>query len=160
MKSLFYQNIQNNKYRGYISEYQLLKEIKAHNVLLERVQLYHEFVTNLVYYIYNTYLGADYISTTKDIEGHFDWAYNKVMREFKQEGIDFSTNSNLKEYFMDYFDTMLYSNSNAIDDLDGILKSWNEVFTLRPEKEKAEFELLLELYEKFDITFNHKKVLK
>lgn len=159
MKSLFYQNIQNDRYRGYISEYQLLKEIRAHNVLLERVQLYHEFVTNLVYYIYNTYLGADYISTSEDIEGHFNWAYTKVIDEFKEEGIDFSNNSYIKDYFIVYFTTMLYNNAKPLE-IETILKSWNQVFTLRPEKDKMEFELLLELYERFDTTFNHKKLQK
>jgi len=159
MKSLFYQNIQNNKYRGYISEYQLLKEIKAHNVLLERVQLYHEFIVNLTTYLYSTYLGSDYITSQTDIEGHFNWAFNKVVSEFQEEGIDFSKNTYIKEYFEAYFKVELYTR-NSPEELDRILKDWNQIFTLRPEKAQKEFEMLLELYERFDTTFGNKKISK
>jgi hypothetical protein len=156
MKSLFYQNIQNNKYRGYISEYQLLKEIKAHNVLLERVQLYHEFVTNLCFYLYETYLGSEYMTSPKDIEGHFNWGFNKVVNEFKEEGIDFSSNNYVKDYFKEYFTYNLYGNSTKT--VDAVLEMWTHVFTLRPEKSKNEFEVLLDIYERFDTTFGNKKI--
>jgi hypothetical protein len=142
MKSLFYQNIQDNK---------LLKEIKAHNVLLERVQLYHEFIVNLTYYLYDTYLGAESIVTSQDMEGHFNWGYNKVIKEFKEEGIDFSTNADVKEFFAKYFVANLYNGSPA--NVDSVLTQWKEIFTLRPEKSETEFQLLLEIYERFDTTF-------
>ncbi len=154
MKSLFHQNIQDNKYRGYISEYQMLKEIKAHNVLLERVQLYHDFIYNLTTYLYNTYLGREYLSKSKDIEGHFNWGYNKVIAEFKEEGIDFSYNTYLKEYFITYFNTELYNKEP--DELSKLLEFWEEVFTFRSDKNTNEFQLLLTVYERFDVTFNNK----
>jgi len=153
MKNLLYENIHN---KGYISEYQLLKEIKANNVILERLYLYEDFTINLIYYIQTSYLGKEYIYKTEDIEGHFNWAFNKVLNEFNEENISFENNNELKTYFFNYFVKELYFSDKEVS-LRSMLKYWNKFFQLSKNKNANDFKNLLVLYQIFDESFNFKK---
>lgn len=155
MKSMFYENIHNGKYKGYISEYQLLKEIKANNVILERLHLYEDFIVNLVQYIQSTYLGDEYINKPEDIEGHFNWGFDKVVSEFEEEDINFRDNQELKSYFFDYFLKEFYHSGKEIS-TKTMIKHWNKLFMLSTNKDTIEFKTLLTLYQIFDNSFNKK----
>ena len=70
---------------GSIKELEMMKKFKSYNIIRERVEIYKDFTINLLYYIYDTYLGKDYIKTEKDMRGHFTWCYGKVLDEFYDE---------------------------------------------------------------------------
>jgi hypothetical protein len=149
MKSILYETIHS---KGYISEYQLLKEIKANNVILERLHLYEDFIVNLIHYIQTTYLGKEYIYKKEDINGHFNWAFNKVVEEFEEEGISFRANNELKTYLFDYFSKELYFNDKELS-IKLMLKHWNKLFKLSADKDVVEFKTLLSVYQIFDNSF-------
>jgi hypothetical protein len=149
MKSILYETIHS---KGYISEYQLLKEIKANNVILERLHLYEDFIVNLIYYIQTTYLGKEYIHKKEDIDGHFNWAFNKVVEEFEEERISFRENNELKTYLFDYFSKELYFNDKELS-TKSMLKHWNKLFKLSADKDVVEFKTLLSVYQIFDNSF-------
>ena len=68
-------------------------------VVKDRVEIYKDFAMNLLYYIYNYYIDRESLSADEDIRNHYSWCFGKVCDEFKQEGLDFSKNKELKEYF-------------------------------------------------------------
>jgi hypothetical protein len=138
-----------------LKELQLVRRFKAHNVIKERVELYRDFITNLLYYIDDTYLGTEYIKNDYDIEGHFNWAYNKVLIEFLDQDIDFTTNENLREYLFRYFKNEYYDSQKKFS---FHKRFWDEVFEVnKKDKKKSVFELLLEVYEIFDESLGNKK---
>src|SRR3972149_1252074 len=91
------------------NELELMKELKAHNIMKERLELYRDFVINLICYAHTTYFGREYLKREEDIKGHFDWAFDKVLSEFKLEGIKFHNTEELREYFFEYFLAQFYN---------------------------------------------------
>ena len=135
-----------------VKELELVRKFKSRGVVKERVELYRDFSINLLNYIYDTYLGREYLNKDEDITGHFNWAYQKVLNEFEQEEIDFYGNNVLYEYFYDYYYNQFYT-FNKIHSLNTYEKFWNDIFELKKSKERKVFDVLLELYEIFDKSF-------
>ncbi|MFW5847587.1 MAG: hypothetical protein ACOCVF_01530 [bacterium] len=139
-----------------LKEYELMKKMKSHNIIRERVELYKDFTINLINYIYDTYLGNEYINKEDDIRGHFDWCYNKVLDEFLEEEINFHENNDLYYYFYQYFYTQFYEIDKE-KPLENYIEFWENIFNIQKKnKNKRVFDILLELYEIFDISINYK----
>ena len=79
-----------------------MSSTKKYIILKDRVELYKDFSLNLLYYIYNYYIDKESLSEDADIYNHYSWCFKKVCDEFLEEGIDFSKNKELKEYFYAY----------------------------------------------------------
>lgn len=135
-----------------VKELELVRKFKSHGVVKERVELYKDFTINLIHYIYDSYLGREYINKEEDIIGHFNWAYSKVLNEFEDEGIDFYGNNVLYEYFYGYFYERFY-HADRIPTFSQQEKFWNNIFEMDKNKDRKVFEVLLELYEIFDKSF-------
>jgi|AntRauTorckE6833_2_1112554.scaffolds.fasta_scaffold15507_3 hypothetical protein len=132
-----------------VYELEIVRKFKSHNVIKERVELYKDFTINLLHYIYESYLGSEFIKTEHDQRGHFTWAYGKVLEEFEDEGIDFYNNDDLFEYFYVYFKDQFY-NMKKIEDFKYYHKFWLDIFDLSKNKQRKKFEVLLQIYEIFD----------
>lgn len=135
-----------------LSELEMMKKLKNNNILPERVELYRDFVINLINNIFDTYLGNEYISSDEDIEGHYKWCFYKVVSEFEEEEISFRDNKELYEYFLLYFYNQFYK-LEKIPDISNYIKFWDQIFDLKSgikAKNKRTFEVLVELYEIFD----------
>jgi len=135
-----------------LTELEVMKKLKSNNVLPERVELYRDFIVNLTNYIFDTYLGNEYISNDEDIEGHFKWCFYKVVSEFEDEEISFRENSELYQYFLLYFYNQFYKFDN-VSSVNNYIKFWDQIFELKSgikSKSKKTFEVLIELYEIFD----------
>lgn len=140
----------------YIKEYEILKKFKSHNILRERVDLYKDFSINLLYKIYDTYLGINYINTKKDAIGHYNWCYGKILDEFDDQEIDFYGNDELYDYFLDYYMDQFYQQKNQ-PAITYHMKTWTEIFNhKKTNKSRNEFEVLIELYLLFDISLDNK----
>lgn len=144
--------------KEFLNEYRIMKELKLNNIIKERVELYRDFVINLIHYIHTTYLGKEFIKSEEDIAGHFNWAFNKVVADFEKEGVIFNNLKELKRYFFEYFNTRFYSVENA-PTLKNFLDFWDNIFTLKPNKEKTILNALIEIYKLFDSAFNKKIIL-
>jgi hypothetical protein len=138
-----------------MKEYEMNKRFKTYNVIKERVELYKDFTLNLLYYIYDTYLGKDYVKTELDIRGHFTWCYRKVLIDFEQEGLFFYENEELYDYFYGYYLDQFYLH-DKIQPISHYEKFWENIFEINKTKKRNIFEVLLELYEIFDKTINKK----
>lgn len=139
-----------------LKEYEIMKKMKSHNIIRERVELYKDFTINLINYIYDTYLGKEYIYREDDIRGHFDWCYNKVLKEFAEEDIFFDDNNDLYYYFYQYFLSQFYQIDKTIE-LKNYIEFWENIFNIsKKNMNKKVFDILLELYDIFDISINNK----
>lgn len=145
--------------KEFLNEYQTMKQLKANNVIKDRVEFYRDFVINLIHYIHSTYLGKEFIKSEEDVKGHFNWAFNKVLADFEKEGIIFHDTKKLREYFFDYFNTRFYS-VETIPTLKMFIAFWDDIFTLKPNKEKTVLNALMEIYKLFDDAFNKKIILE
>jgi len=150
------QEVRNEK--EILTEYEAMKQMKSNNVVKERVEFYRDFVINLIHYIHSTYLGKDYIKTEEDIRGHFNWAFNKVLADLEAEEIIFGDTKEIREYYFKYFHVRLYE-VDATPSLKAFLNFWEEIFALKPNKEKTVMNALIEVYKMFDDAFTSKKII-
>lgn len=145
--------------KEFLNDYQMNKQYKLNNVIKERVELYRDFVINLIYYIHNTYLDKEFIKTEEDVKGHYNWAFNKVLSDFEKEGVIFTDTTELKSYFFEYFHTRFYSPEH-IPSLKTFLDFWENIFSLKQNKEKTVMNALIEIYKLFDNAFSTKIILQ
>jgi len=145
------------KDEGY-SEFEIMKELKSNGIMKERVELYRDFVVNLICYAHTTYFGRDFLKKEEDIKGHFSWAFNKVISEFAQEGIMFINTAELHEYFLEYFTQQFY-NFETIPPVKQYISFWDDIFAIHPKKQKNIMKVLLDLYQIFDKALDTKKSL-
>jgi hypothetical protein len=141
-----------------LNEYQTMKQLKLNNIIKERVELYRDFVVNLIYYIHTSYLGKEYIKTNEDLKGHYNWAFNKVLFDFEKEDIVFGDTDELREYFFEYFKTRFYY-VDKIPSQKTFISFWDEIFLIKNTKEKALFNALVDIYKLFDDALNGKNIL-
>lgn len=140
------------------NEIELMKELKANNVIKERLELYRDFIVNLICYAHTTYFGREFLKKDDDIKGHFNWAFNKVLGEFKQEGIIFGNTAELHEYFLEYFTQQFY-NFEEVPPIKQYISFWNDIFNVHPKKQKNVMKVLVDLYQIFDNSLENKKNL-
>ncbi len=145
------------------NEYSLMKELKANNIIKERVELYRDFTVNLICYAHTTYFGKKLIHREQDIKGHFNWAFNKVVDEFAVEGIHFKGKEGLavlNEYFFEYFMQQFYCfDDNAMPEIKDYMHFWDNIFSVQPKKQKNIMIVLVDLYTKFDVALEGNKNL-
>jgi hypothetical protein len=140
------------------NEMELMKEFKANNIIKDRLELYKDFVVNLICYAHTTYFGKDFLKIEEDIKGHFNWSFNKVISDFKSEGIIFQCNDELYEYFYEYFSRQFYSYDNP-PEIKDYIAFWNDIFYVAPKKKKEVMKVLVDLYQIFDNALENKKTL-
>lgn len=132
---------------------------KKVTIIKDRVETYKDFNFNLLYYVYEYYLDSETLNTNRDIHNHFRWCFRKVNKEFLDEGLDFTTNKELEDYYYTYYYYEFYTAD--IDDMDKSYKYhnkfWKEVFDYNKQKNKNLTNILIELYEVFDESMNLKK---
>ena len=135
------------------------KMYKENEIVYERCNLYGDYVETITTLIFNTYLGDD-ITEGIDKEKHFEWCFNKTIKNFKKENIIFSETDELKSYFWEFFNEAFYKELNK-DEKIGLKAKintfWMEVFDYRKIKTLSDMDNLLEVYELLDKTLKNKK---
>jgi len=149
------QEVRNEK--EFLNEYQAMKQMKTNNIVRERVEFYRDFAVNLIHYIHTSYLGKEYIKTEEDIKGHFNWAFNKVLADMEAEGIVFGETKEIREYFFNYLNVRVYK-AESVPSLKAFVNFWDDIFSLKPNKEKMTMNALIEVYKMFDEAFTSKKI--
>lgn len=131
---------------------------KKYVIIKDRVEIYKDFALNLLYYIYYYYIDRETLSEEEDIHNHFKWCYKKVCDEFLEEGLDFTNNDELMEYFYVYYYHQFYnpiSNSNL--SLQYFEKFWTNIFNIDKLKNKNFINILIEIYRIYDKSINTEK---
>ena len=127
-------------------------------VVKDRVEIYKDFTINLLNYIYDYYLDRVTLSDDGDIRNHFNWCFDKVCDEFKKEGLDFSKNKPLREYFHQFYYYQFYKRENPEVSLNYYDKFWRNIFDIADKnKNKNIMNTMVELYNVFDTSVNQEK---
>ena len=131
---------------------------KKFGIVRDRVEIYRDFALNLLYYIHNYYLDSNTLSKDQDIYNHFKWCYKKVCDEFLEEGLDFTKNKELKEYYYAYYYHQFYKvTTNHDTSLSYFEKFWKQIFEIDKQKNKNLINILIEIYNIYDKSINQEK---
>lgn len=134
------------------------KYMRKNDMYQERMDLYRDFVCDLVNKVHETFLGTD-IMGEQEFREHFDWCWSRIIEEFKADNIVFYDECELKEYLWRSFYDMFYVADDHIDELkDNMMIIWNFIFDHgRVSKTKSEINYTIDAYDKFEkcLSFNY-----
>lgn len=135
------------------------KNQKKQVIIFDRVEIYKDFILNLIYYIFEYYID-DGSFDNEDVDKFYDWCFNKVCDEFKEEDIDFSDNKKIKKYFKEYFEiNYFYAKEEYKQDRDFYITFWENVFSANSIEDNKLLGAFVELYSFFDDSINKKKIV-
>lgn len=124
---------------------------EANNVKFERCELYGDFVQSLLQLVFNTYMGDEHTNLENQFK-HFEWCWDKNIKNFEEEGIFFN-NQKLYNYYLEFVFEVFYSNPDKEDyenNEKGILRVWNDIFNYTSIKTNSDIDTLIEIYKIFD----------
>jgi len=131
---------------------------KKYYIIKDRVEIYKDFTLKLLYYIYKYYIDRESLSEDQDIFNHFKWCFNKVCNEFLEEGLDFTKNKELKEYFYTYYYHQFYRvDSDQNTSFIHFETLWKNIFEIDKQKNKNFINILIEIYMIYDKSINQEK---
>jgi hypothetical protein len=135
-----------------------MKATQKFIIIKDRIELYKDFTFNLLYYINKYYLDNVTLKLDEDIKNHYNWCFDKVCEEFKEEEINFSDNKRLREYFYGYYYQQYYK-INKLFPLSHYVNFWENIFNVDEYKNKNKniLNVLIELYEIFDVSITKEK---
>ena len=153
-----------NYIRKPIGEDKVKTLYQINGIKKEVIKVINDFIYSLLDNIHSTYLGDEYITGKDEIDRHFAWCYNKVIHDFKKEGLDFSKNIGIYQYFKAYAMMSFYKKPEIFDgeDIEKIesdvfpiesnwhKNSWNKIFTYDYRKTQSDLDVMFELHELFD----------
>jgi hypothetical protein len=126
---------------------------EANNIKFEKCDLYGDFVQSLLMLVFNTYMGDEHTNLDNQFK-HFEWCWDKNIRNFEEEGIFFN-NMKLYNYFLEFVFEVFYSNpdkENYENNEKGILRIWNDIFNYSSVKTNSDIDTLIEIYQIFDLS--------
>jgi len=131
---------------------------RKHIIVKDRVEIYRDFALNLLYYIHKYYLDRETLKLDQDIFNHFKWCFKKVCDEFLEEGLDFSKNKELMDYYYGYYYHQFYTATDTQDtSLKHLEKFWKQIFEIDKQKNKNLINILIEIYQIYDKSINQEK---
>lgn len=125
---------------------------ETNNVNIEYCDLYYDFIISLTNLIFKTYLGDTH---TNDVEkrNHFNWCWNKVINNFKDEGINIGENIELYNYFIEFMNEVFYLIPDKNDILEkNVGKLWDYMFNHYIPKSRSDIDTLIEIYKLFELS--------
>jgi hypothetical protein len=137
-----------------VTKEDMLRAYNIKGVNFDKVNIFSEFITELINTVYDTFLGNDSINNEQDIITHFKWCYDKVAK--RSTLYKFEDNQELYDYFMEYFRINIYLCEESRDiDFDYF------TFFLKPNENEQRFQIdsFLDLYDIFDRTEKKGRVL-
>jgi hypothetical protein len=143
-----------NSFLGYInnpmSKEDMMLFYKENNIKYEKCELYSDFALSLIITIFDTYMGDD-VTSLEDQFKHFEWAWQKTIQNFVEEGLDFETNI-LYEYFLEFMLEVYYqiTNKNELGIDKKICKLWIDIFDYDKIKTNSDIDALTEIYTIFE----------
>ncbi len=131
-----------------LSENSIVVLLSANNIKHERSQLYGDFIQSLLAIVFDTYLG-DEITQEVDKVSHFKWCWDKNLKNFKDEGINFSQSKEAYDYFLEFMYEVYYSIPNKetkphIPSTISIL--WFKLFSYETIKTRSDVDNFIEVY--------------
>lgn len=131
------------------------KYMRKYGMYQEKMELYRDFVCDLVNEVHKTFLGE--VMGEKEYREHFDWCWGKTIEKFEEDKIYFDRECELKEYLWGSFYELFYNSDHEIDELkDNLMIMWNFIFDhSRMNKTEVEVKYAVSAYNKFDECLNN-----
>ena len=144
-----------NSFLGYINNPMNRDDIamfyRENNIKYEKCELYSDFALSLIITIFDTYMGDD-VTNLDDQFKHFEWAWQKTILNFVEEGLDFESDV-LYNYFLEFMVEVFYTtpNKNELNNIDKkIIKLWSDIFDYHKIKTNSDMDALIEVYTIFE----------
>jgi hypothetical protein len=125
----------------------------AHNIIPELTELFKDFCFSFFYLVRDTYLGDNYknVNETKigmteiDKIKHYEWCWNKTIKNFNKENITFEFSKDDYEYFKEFFFEVFYNQDDNLmrDALEDFLK---QLFNRKRPTTKSDIEMFTDVY--------------
>lgn len=135
---------------GEVSEEIMQRSFREKDVQPVRFAWYQRFLLTLIDNVYETYLGADCIYRSSDIEAHFRWCFNKTSSDLKDTNRKFEENKDLYNYFLDFFQLNLYMSEDSRENNLAYFRSFFHMSSVKLAP--CDMSSFLDLYEIFDKT--------
>ena len=127
-------------------EYELW--FQSNNIIVERLQVFQDFIISLVFMINDTYLGdkpeskeTNIILSNDDNINHFNWCWEKIIKNSAKENVLIEVNGEHKDFIQDFIFEIFYTQkSNMVKD--SVLKFFMDVFYLEGTTTKSDLDLI------------------
>jgi hypothetical protein len=119
--------------------------LKANNIIHEKTELFHVFMTSVFHLIHTTYMGDDVTELDTDKIAHFNWCWNRVLDNFDKEKIHFQRTGEHLEYFWTFFRDAYYLEENK-EEVSRVENFLDNIFNLHIKKTKSELDMLGDIY--------------
>ena len=103
---------------------------RAHNITLEKSDLYNEYLLSFFEIVFTTYLGHEHINTKKKMEEHFKWCWEKNNKNFNKEGIQIQNIKEVVDYFREFSLESFYTVKKEKNIETKIKRFWEKCFEL------------------------------
>ncbi len=148
-------NINNRNFiMAYINNPMTFEDImmlyNENNIVLEKCDLYNDFIQSLIILIFDTYMGDDVTNKVEQVN-HFNWCWNKNISNFKAEGLLFD-NDRLFNYYLEFMLEVFYcmDKKSLVYDGKAISKLWLDIFDYNKTKTNSDVDFLIEIYAIFE----------
>ena len=129
---------------------------RVNNVIPEKMELYSDFSHSLNLLIAQTYLGENnnsndtkIVLTDEDNKNHFEWCWNKIIKNFNEEQISFNLKGEHLDYFTEFFNEVFYHQKE--DKVrNSIGKFFTELFNVKKPFTKSDIDMVTTIYKVLD----------
>ena len=125
----------------------------ANNITPELTELFSDFCFSFLNLLKDTYLGDDFNDnketkvgmTTNQKKEHFKWCWDKTIKNFNKESIDFKFNNDDSEFFESFFFEVFYNqpDQKVKEQINNFLK---QIFDRGFNKTKSDIEMFTDIY--------------
>ncbi len=124
----------------------------ANNITLELSELFRDFCFSLLNLINETYLGDTSIDdkykfkmTENQNKNHFKWCWDKTIKNFNKEKINFIFNQEDFNFFETLFFDLFY-NQKDFEIIKNTIQFFEQIFNIKTKKTKADIEVFKDIY--------------
>jgi hypothetical protein len=125
----------------------------ANNITPELTELFRDFCFSFLNLLKDTYLGDDFSDnketkvgmTSEQKKEHFRWCWNKTIKNFNKESIDFIFNDSDSEFFESFFFEVFYNQPDQ-KVKEQIENFFNQIFDRGMKKTKSDIEIFTDIY--------------
>ena len=124
----------------------------ANNITPELTELFRDFCFSFLNLLKDTYLGDDFHNketkvgmTTNQKKEHFKWCWDKTIKNFNKESIDFKFNNDDSEFFESFFFEVFYNqpDQKVKEQINNFFK---QIFDRGFNKTKSDIEMFTDIY--------------
>ena len=129
---------------------------RANNIIPEKLELFSDFSHSLYLVVVDTYLGEEtdpnetkIVMSDDDNKKHFEWCWNKIIDNFKREGITFTPKGEHYDYFEAFFNDIFYNQSN--DKIRHSIENFfDDLFDTKKPFTKSDLDMISTIYKHLD----------